>query len=174
MVESFESVAKRELPVLYRVARRMVRDPSDAEDLVSQTLFLAARAWDQFDGRYARSWLIKIMRNEQSRLSRSARAQHPSVSLDEAPDPSTGNREWVEIDAAIIGDRIFVELEKLPEEYRTAVTLCDSEGLSYEEVSAALDIPVGTVKSRLFRGRRLLRDRLSWIQVPTSVQGVTI
>ncbi|HSI73014.1 MAG TPA: sigma factor-like helix-turn-helix DNA-binding protein, partial [Fimbriimonas sp.] len=64
----------------------------------------------------------------------------------------------------LMGDHILQELDDLPDEYRLAVTLCDAEGLSYQEVADALEVPIGTVRSRLFRGRRLLREKLAWMQ----------
>ncbi len=156
---AFETVAEKELPVLYRVARRLTLDPSRAEDLVSQTLLDAARAWDAFDGRYPRSWLIKILQNNFRRDLRRASSQVETVSLETPIEASC--EIWSELNWRAIGSRLMEELDKLPEEYRLAVTLCDVEELSYDEAAAAMNIPKGTVRSRLFRGRRLLRNRLA-------------
>jgi RNA polymerase sigma-70 factor, ECF subfamily len=161
---TFEAAATRELALLYRISRRLTRKESDAEDLVSQTLFLAARAWGSFDGRYPRSWFIRIMKNEHLRTIRSSRSEAPTVALEEAPEIAASSSEWHDLDARLIGDSVIEELDKLPEEYRLAVSLCDSEGLSYQEAADALEVPVGTVRSRLFRGRRILRERLAWMQ----------
>ena len=163
---TFEAVATQELALLYRVAQRLTRRQSDAEDLVSQTLYLAARAWASFDGRYPRSWFITIMKNEHLKTIRTKRSEAPTVSLDDAPDVSASESEWRDLDARLIGEDVIQELDKLPEEYRLAVALCDAEGLSYQEAADALEVPVGTIRSRLFRGRRILRDRLAWMQNP--------
>jgi len=152
-------VAQAELPVLYRVARRLTLDPSRAEDLVSQTLLDAARAWDAFDGRFPRSWLIKILQNNFRRDLRRAASQPETVSL-ETPVEATCEI-WHELNWRAIGSRLMEELDKLPEEYRLAVTLCDVEELSYEEAADAMGVPKGTVRSRLFRGRRMLRNKLA-------------
>jgi len=156
---AFETVAQAELPVLYRVARRLTLDPSRAEDLVSQTLLDAARAWDAFDGRFPRSWLIKILQNNFRRDLRRAASQPETVSL-ETPVEATCEI-WHELNWRAIGSRLMEELDKLPEEYRLAVTLCDVEELSYEEAADAMGVPKGTVRSRLFRGRRMLRNKLA-------------
>ncbi len=162
--EAFEELAIGEIPVLYRVARRLVRNPDDAEDLVSQTLFLAARAWASFDGRFPRSWLIKIMKNEHLKMVRSAAIRPETVRLDDAPEPDDAEAGWRDLEARMIGENIVAELDSIPEEFRMAVALCDVEGMSYQEAASALEVPLGTIRSRLFRGRRLLRDRLALLQ----------
>jgi RNA polymerase sigma-70 factor (ECF subfamily) len=155
---SFEDQVVPEIPVLYRVARRLTRNDAEAEDLVSQTLLLAVRAWDSFDGRHLRSWLVRILRNEFTALRRRV-LRKGEVALDDIVEPGDEGF-WREINWRMVGDRLVVELDRLPEEYRMAVTLCDVEEMSYEEAAAAMDVPVGTVRSRLFRGRRILRARL--------------
>ena len=156
---SFEKIALAELPVLYRVARRMTRDTAAAEDLVGQTLLKAAGAWSSFDGRYPRSWMIRIMQNARSREASKHAAQPTQVPLDEAN--AINNDVWHDLDIRMVSGSIIEELDNLPEEYRLAVTLCDMEELSYEEAAEAMSVPVGTVRSRLYRGRQQLRDRLS-------------
>ena len=154
----FDEVCRAELPVLYRIAQKLTLNPTKAEDLVGQTLYLAAKAWPQFDGQYPRSWMIKIMRNEFLGAKRTLAGKAQNEELTEFIQ----SKENVS-DAALSHvdhERILQELEKLPEEYRLAITLCDIEELSYEEAAIAMDVPMGTVRSRLFRGRHLLRDRL--------------
>ena len=162
--EAFETLALNELPVLYRVARRMMRAGSDAEDLVSQTLLLAAKGWAAFDGRFPRSWLIKIMRNEYLRILRTAGSRPQTVSFEDAPEPDDERAGWRDLDARLLSESIVEELDSIPEEYRLAVSLCDVEEMSYADAAKALEVPIGTVRSRLFRGRRMLRDRLAWEQ----------
>ncbi len=154
----FEDVARQELAVLYRVALRLTHSAEDAEDLVSQTLLNAHRAWGSFDGSYPRSWLIKILKNE-FLTQRRKRGSAGNVSIDSIEEPSDEGF-WEEVSWSAVGENILRELDRLPEEYRLAVALCDVEEMSYEEAALSLDIPVGTVRSRLFRGRRLLRARL--------------
>ena len=156
--ESFESVVHRELPVLYRVARRLASNGSDAEDLVGNSLLLAAKAWTSFDGRHPRSWLLRILKNEYLGTIRK-RSSRPEVALDDILEPSEEGF-WQEVSWKAVGNNILTELDQLPEEYRLAVTLCDIEEMSYEDAAEAMEVPVGTVRSRLFRGRRLLRARL--------------
>lgn len=156
----FESVAREELPVLYRVARRLTRDTTLAEDLVGQALLDASRGWNSFDGQFPRSWLIRILQNRFFKESKRAVARPTSVPLDES---LVGEEIWTELDWSVIGPRLFDELDKLPEEYRLAVQLCDVEQLSYEEAASAMEVPIGTVRSRVFRGRRLLRQKLAWL-----------
>jgi RNA polymerase sigma-70 factor (ECF subfamily) len=157
--EEFDRVALRELPLLYRVAKRICLNESDAEDLVGQALFQAIRAWETFDGRYARSWLIRILKNEHIAACR-RKLIRPEAPLNEAIEISEDGF-WEEVSWRAVGDDILAEVDRLPEEYRLAIALCDVEGLTYDEAAAALDVPVGTVRSRLFRGRRILRSRLA-------------
>lgn len=144
--------------MLYRVARRMALNDADAEDLVGQSLLLAAKAWGKFDGRHPRSWLIRIMRNEHTGRIRQ-RASHPETGLEEVAELSEDGF-WEEVSWRAVGTDILRELDRLPEEYRLAVSLCDVEEMSYEQAAEAMEVAVGTVRSRLFRGRRMLRSRL--------------
>ena len=153
--------------MLYRTARRFIGSGPDAEDLVSQTLLLAARGWTSFDGRFPRSWLIKIMKNEFLRLRRSVQSKPETTSFEDGPEPHGEDSAWRDLDTRMLTDAIVEHLDGLPEEYRLAVSLCDVEELSYIEAADALEVPVGTIRSRLFRGRRLLRDRLAWCQEDT-------
>lgn len=155
---TFESIALEEIPVLYRVARRMTLNDSDAEDLVGQALLRAVKAWNTFDGRHPRSWLIRIVKNEHLMRIRH-RATRPEIAIDEVAEP-TEEGFWEEISWRAVGTDILRELDKLPEEYRLAVALCDVEEMSYEDAAEAMEVPVGTVRSRLFRGRRMLRAAL--------------
>jgi RNA polymerase sigma-70 factor, ECF subfamily len=159
-LRTFEDVAMTELPVLYRVAKRLTRNPALAEDLVAQTLLDASKGWDSFDGEYPRSWFIKILRNNHSKAIRTSAARPASqpiedVELGVSPD-FLGDLNW-----KLIGSRIIEELDTLPEEYRMAVVLCDVEELPYQEAAEIMDVPVGTVRSRLFRGRQMLRTKLA-------------
>ncbi len=146
------------MPLLYRIAKRLTLDPVEAEDLVSQTFVNAAAAWGSFDGRYPRSWLIKIMKNERFRMLRTKKARPETVSLE---TDLAGHESWEEVDWRATGDQIWSALDELPEDYRMTISLCDVEELTYVEAAKAMDVPVGTVRSRLFRARRILRDKLA-------------
>jgi RNA polymerase sigma-70 factor (ECF subfamily) len=135
----------------------MTLDPSEAEDLVGQVLLLAARGWADFDGRHPRSWLLRILKNEAQKRSGSQKA-HLQLFDDhgELADNDTERR----INDRLTAEAIHRELMNLPWAYRIAVVLCDEEQLTYEEAADVLDVPMGTIRSRLFRGRKLLQRKL--------------
>lgn len=154
----FESSVRPELATLFRVARRLVPSDDEASDLVQQTMLKAFQAWNRFDGRYLRSWLIQIMRNENLMRLRSA-GKHEQVELEE--HIAVDEPFWDEVHWRSEVGRLLEELDRLPLEFRMAVTLCDIEQMSYEEAATAMDVPVGTIRSRLSRGRAILRRRLT-------------
>lgn len=154
----YENAVRGELAVLYRVARRMVRSPEEAEDLVQQTLMRAYGAWSRFDGQHLRSWLIRILRNENlMRLRTSNRYEYVELNESSAVDEGF----WNEVVWRDHADRILDALDEIPLEFRMVVVLCDVEQMSYEESAQILEIPLGTVRSRLSRGRAMIRARLS-------------
>jgi RNA polymerase sigma-70 factor (ECF subfamily) len=154
----FERTVKGELAVLYRVARRMGVSAEQAEDLVQITLVKAYQAWDSFDGRYLRSWLIRILRNERLMALRS---EHPESSIEDTPDSELCDGPfWDEVSWKLEAERVLVELDRMPDIYQLAIQLIDVEQLTYEEAAQVLEVPIGTVRSRLFRGREMLRNRL--------------
>jgi RNA polymerase sigma-70 factor (ECF subfamily) len=159
---SFDSVAIAEIPVLYRVAKRIMRNDADAEDAVGQTLLAATKAWNNFDGRHCRSWLITILRNECAAIGRK-RGSRPEVTIEDTAEP-VAEDFWQAVEWSLVGDQLMAALDELPEDYRLPIALCDIEELGYEEAADALQIPVGTLKSRIFRGRKLLRARLISLQ----------
>ena len=144
--------------MLYRVARRLAANPSEAEDLVGQTLLNAASAWSRFDGAYPRGWLIRILTNCHLRVLRERNSRPVPTGID--PDRVV-SEPWNAIDWGLCGAGLLEHVDRLPEEFRLAVYLCDVEGLSYDEAATGMDVPVGTLKSRLLRGRRELRRRLA-------------
>jgi RNA polymerase sigma-70 factor, ECF subfamily len=156
--ESAAVVLERELEVLYRVARRMTGNDADAEDIVSQTLLNAYKNWDSFDGRHARSWLIRILNNEWLYLLRK-RKTRAETDFESTGEPADDNF-WKAVDVQMEFKEVVAALDELPEEYRVAVTLCDMEELTYESASEILGVPIGTIRSRVFRGRRILRHKL--------------
>lgn len=162
----YEKEALVHLDALYRVALRLTGNASDAEDLVQDTMLRAYRSWERYTpGTNAKGWLLTILRNlfinEYRRKSR-----HPEpVDLDTI-EPFVLFQEVQEGDPQgaffdrIVDDEVLRAVDELPEAFREAVTLSDVEGMSYEEVAKVLGVPVGTVKSRLYRGRRLLQAKL--------------
>jgi RNA polymerase sigma-70 factor, ECF subfamily len=155
----FETAVRPELPLLYRVGRRMAGSAEEAEDLLQQTLMKGYRGWSKFDGSYLRSWLVRIMRNELAYAKRKESSAPPMAELDEGIAGEDGL--WDSVAWRDQARRVLEELDRLPEEYRLAVTLCDVEEMSYEEAAEAMDVPIGTVRSRVSRGRALIRQRMT-------------
>lgn len=154
----FERAVANELGVLYRVARRLGTTQEEAEDLVQATLIKAFKNWHQFDGRYLRSWLVRILRNERLAGLRSRKSEPEWEELTE--EVGVEAPFWRSVESHIEADQILAALEYLPEPYRLAVQLCDVEQMSYEEAAMAMEVPIGTVRSRLFRARVELRRKL--------------
>jgi RNA polymerase sigma-70 factor (ECF subfamily) len=163
---SFEREALVHLDALYRVALRLTGNPSDAHDLVQETMLKAYRSWHQYQqGTNAKGWLLTILRhafiNEYRRRTRRPEtvnldAIEPFAVFDELQDEDPQARFFDQI----VDDEVLRAIDALPEQFREAVVLSDVEGMSYEEVARILDVPIGTVKSRLFRARRLLQAKL--------------
>jgi RNA polymerase sigma-70 factor, ECF subfamily len=172
---AFEAEMLPQLDAVYRFALRLTGSPSEAEDLVQETFLRAFRARDQYTpGTSARSWLFTICRNaylrERERDSRRdelvARAAHAEVegAVPVGETPVFAGRGDYDPEGdyfrGLIDSRIFEAIDALPDEFREAVVLSDLEGLNYQEMSHVMDVPLGTVKSRLFRGRKALQKAL--------------
>jgi RNA polymerase sigma-70 factor (ECF subfamily) len=165
---AFEAEALTHIDSLYRTALRLSRNPADAEDLVQETYLKAFRAADRFkSGTNLRAWLFTILHNtERNRLRDRARdtVRIDSEAVDRAADtPPVGDPETPE--SLLLRETLAPELQAaidaLPDNFRRAVWLRDVEEFSYAEIAAMLDIPVGTVMSRISRGRQLLFERLN-------------
>jgi len=162
---AFEQHVLPEVEVLLRVARSLTRNAADAEDLVQDTLLRAYRSIERFDGRYPRAWLLTILRNTHINRNRRRRpellrdpdtqlerfAESVTVEPTDRPDAFVDAEFDVEVQAA---------LDSLSEPFAEAIELVDINGLSYAEAAEALGIPVGTVMSRLHRGRKKIREEL--------------
>ena len=171
--QSFQEEALPHLEAVYRFGLRLAGSPAAAEDLVQDTFYRAWRSWEQYTpGTNCKSWLFTICRNVFLR-KRERSKRHDEILTEQAPDdPDSLSRENPVFAASrdsdpegdffreIVDDEILDAIDELPEEYRTAVVLSDLEGMAYKEIADLMDVPVGTVKSRLFRGRRMLQDRL--------------
>jgi len=151
-----EELVEQYAGLLFGLARRLSGCPTDAEDLVQQT-FLAAHAHgDQLrDTTKVRAWLCTILRNEFLKLVRSRR-RASTISLDALGEPTSPEHSNTEID----GEAILLALDSLPEEFRVPIVLYFFEEMSYREIGESLDLPIGTVMSRLSRAKTRLRDRL--------------
>lgn len=163
--EAFDRHVVPEIDVLLRVARTLVSRPADAEDLVQDTLLRAFRSIDSFDGRHPRSWLLTIMRNAQINRNRRRRPElldDQDAAFERLAEDGDG-RDSPE--AIIVGDTfdaaVVSAMEALPDRFRQVVVLVDIGGLTYAQAAEALDVPVGTVMSRLHRARTRIRDRLA-------------
>jgi RNA polymerase sigma-70 factor, ECF subfamily len=168
----FERQALPHLDALYGTAMRLTRNPRDAEDLVQDALLRAYRFWGQFEqGTNCKAWLFKILTNTFiNRYHKNRRDQELAmqVAAEDDVNESVVSQEAHErsrdpegaIVRGMLSDDVQRALDTLPEDFRLAVVLCDLQELSYKEIAEAMNCPVGTVMSRLFRGRRLLQKQL--------------
>jgi RNA polymerase sigma-70 factor (ECF subfamily) len=165
----FRETALPFMPDVYRFARSLTRDSADADDVLQETFLRALRSWHTFiPGSDCRRWLFTICRNV---YLRSRERSERQVALDDGDDEAIAavqaHAGWVRdgTDALLsrldLGPAIAAALDELSEPFRSAVVLVDLEDHSYEEAAAILDVPVGTVRSRLFRARRILQERLA-------------
>jgi len=167
----FEREAIEHLGSLLAVGTRMTRNPAEAEDLVQDTLVKAMRARNQFEpGTNMRAWLLRILTN--TFINRYRRGGLEKAVL-EGPDADPLADGWVSSSTMeamrdpesqalrpVLEQEIKKAIDELPEEFRLAVVLADIEELSYREIADIMGCPIGTVMSRLHRGRRMLKSRL--------------
>jgi RNA polymerase sigma-70 factor (ECF subfamily) len=162
----FEQFALPHLDALYSAALRLTRNPDDAKDLLQETILRAFRCFHQFaPGTNCRAWMLTILYNNfrnicrRGRHERSAEDSEIERELDaRVPpgDPALCNPEDL-LATRMAGRRIEAALNTLPPEFREALLLVDVQDLNYQEVAIVLDVPLGTVKSRVSRGRALMR-----------------
>lgn len=166
----FEAEVLPQLDRLYAAALRYTRDPADAEDLVQESVTKAYRSFHQYEpGTNLRAWLYRILhttyismyRKAQRRPQESLQDEIDDFSLyDELARSGAGSPER-EVLASFTADEVKQALADLPETFRLAVYLADVEGFAYKEIAEIMDTPVGTVMSRLHRGRKALQKALS-------------
>ena len=165
---NFEAEVLPFMDSLYSTAYRMSRNRQDAEDLLQETYLRAYKYYDKFqEGTNFKAWLFKILKNTFINRYRKRQRQPLKNSFDEiegsfesklleSPLTARGATPEEELMVDALDQDVQQALEALPEDYRTAVELADLQGLSYREIADQLDIPLGTVMSRLYRGRRKL------------------
>ncbi len=166
---AFEKEALPHTELLYNYALRMTNNPEDANDLLQETFLKAYRFWDKYEqGTNIRAWLFRIMKNSYINRYRKETKEPQSVAYEEVEgffssirhESVPPNDLQENVLGNLLDDDVASAVADLPEDFRTVVILCDIESLSYEEIAEFVDIPLGTVRSRLHRGRKLLRDRL--------------
>jgi len=172
--EQFADLAMPYMSPLYAAALRMTRNPADAEDLVQETYLRAYRGFGGFrEGTNLKAWLYRILTNTYINQYRAKKRRPDEQVLDEAEDFSlyrklggleasdaerTPEAEFLD---ALPEAEVKEALEALPDQFRLAVMLADVEGFSYKEIAEIMDVPVGTVMSRIHRGRKQLQ-KLLW------------
>lgn len=169
----FADLALPYMPALYAAALRMTRNSSDAEDLVQETYLRAYRGFANFrDGTNLKAWLYKILTNTFINQYRAKKRRPEEVELDGSAESVTfqqlggieaanaARSTEAQVLEALPDTEVKEALESLPEQFRMAVILADIEGFSYKEIADIMEVPLGTVMSRLHRGRKLLQTRL--------------
>jgi len=171
--ERFAEQAMEYMSPLYAAALRMTRNPSDAEDLVQETYLKAYRGFGGFtEGTNLKAWLYRILTNTYINTYRAKKRRPDETELDEVEDlylyrrlggleaANRGRSAEDELMDTFTETEVKLAIEALPEQFRLAVILADVEGFSYKEIAKILDVPIGTVMSRLHRGRKNLQKQL--------------
>ena len=171
--QEFEEVALPQLDALYNLALKLTRNPRDSEDLVQETFLRAYRFFDSYKpGTHIKAWLFRILRNTFINRYRAAKIRPDEVDFSkiEAVYERVVSEGFLQekqprspedlIMEGVLDGEVQEAIRSLPEEYRSVVVLGLIEDMSYKEIAAALSIPLGTVMSRLHRGRKLLQSSL--------------
>lgn len=158
------------LDALYNFGLRLTSDPNDAEDLVQDTIVKAYRFFSSYEkGTNAKAWLFRILKNSYINNYRKRSKKPQEVDYDEVStfyetirDDRTETSDLEDkMFRELIDDDLSHALDSIPEDFRTVVVLCDVEDFTYEEIANMLDVPIGTIRSRLHRGRNLLKVQLT-------------
>jgi len=172
MRDLFEAQAMPFIDQLYAAAMRMTRNPSDAQDLVQETFVKAFASFKQFEqGTNLKAWLYRILTNTFINTYRKKQREPYQGTIDDLEDWQLGGAESTTATSSRSAEAEAIDhlpdsavkdaLQSIPEDFRLAVYFADVEGFSYQEIAEIMKTPIGTVMSRLHRGRRLLRDLLS-------------
>jgi len=162
-LSEFEREVLPHLDAAYNLARFLMRNEQDAEDIVQQASLRAFRFFDNFRGENSRAWFLRIVRNTSFTVLKKNRPDEMNVVFDEelhgeqTPPMDAG----VALDLAQDRQTVRAAIEQLPPEFREAITLRELEGASYKEIADIAGVPIGTVMSRLARARRQLQEILS-------------
>jgi len=165
----FEEEFMPQIDALYNFAYHLTYNEADADDLVQYTYMKAFRFIDKYDiGTNAKAWLFKILKNAFINQYRKKSKQPTKVDYEEIvsyhDEEDTNFSSYLdlreEIFQGMMGDEVTNAINTLPVDFRTVILLCDIEGFTYEEISKIIDIPLGTVRSRLYRARNMLKDKL--------------
>lgn len=167
--KEFEAEAMPHKSILYNFALRTTGNAEDAHDLLQETFMKAFRFWEKYEkGTNIRAWLFRIMKNTYINRYRKETREPAMVDYDDVEnfydsirDEATNSTDLQQhLYRNMLSDEVTEALQALPEDFRTVVILCDIEGLTYEEISDFLNCPIGTVRSRLHRGRKMLAESL--------------
>ena len=167
--EVFESELLPHIDALKTFAFHLSYDEDDANDLVQETYMKAHRFIDKYEqGTNAKAWLFKILKNAYINEYRKKSKRPTRVDFEDIVSYHDSDDSRVpgyldlreEIFKNMMGDEVTIAINSLPIDFRTVVLLCDVEGFTYEEISKIIDVPIGTVRSRLFRARNMLKDKL--------------
>jgi RNA polymerase sigma-70 factor, ECF subfamily len=159
---TFEAATLPHLPAAFNLARWLTRNDQDAEDVVQEAYLRAFRFFDNFRGGDARPWLLAIVRNTCLTWLKRNRQDRPTSPLETALNTVAADTPEPDERLVQAANREMIQqaLDELPEEFREVVVLREMEGLAYKEIAAVTGSAIGTVMSRLARGRKLLREKL--------------
>lgn len=169
LYEDFEREAIPHLDALFNFALKMTGDSDEADDLVQETYLKAFRFFDKFEkGTNCKAWLFRIMKNTYINKYRKETKEPDKVDYEEVENfyenvkPSSTDSAHLEKDIFdnLLDDELSDAINSLPDDFKTVVILCDIEGYTYEEIADFIDVPVGTVRSRLHRARKMLFTKL--------------
>ena len=165
----FEKELLPHIDALKTFAFHLTYNEEDANDLVQETYMKAYRFIDKYiEGTNAKAWLFKILKNAYINEYRKKSKQPTKVDFEDIvsyhDSDDKGNSSYLDLREEIfenmMGDEVTNAINKLPIDFRTVILLCDVEGFTYEEISKIINVPIGTVRSRLFRARNMLKEKL--------------
>ncbi|MEE9905503.1 sigma-70 family RNA polymerase sigma factor [Chlorobium sp.] len=167
--QEFQQEAVTHINSLYNYALHLTMNPDDAEDLVQETYLKAYKFFNSFErGTNCKAWLFKILKNNYINRFRKNSREPGKVDYDLIKDfyhsikdvRSDTSEAESDYFHSLMHEEVYQALQSLPEEFREVIQLCDIEGFTYEEIANMVESPIGTVRSRLYRGRKLLRGQL--------------
>ena len=184
--EQFSDLAMEYMPALYSAALRMTRNPADAEDLVQETYLKAYRAFGSYrDGTNLKAWLYRILTNTYINTYRAKKRRPEIADVEDVEDlylyhrlsgnssASLGRSAEDEALDRFTDTDVKAAIESLPDSFRIAVLLADVEGFSYKEIAEITEVPIGTVMSRIHRGRKALQKALMDLGIARGLVGAS-